>query len=115
VLLDKHDEIPIFLLGKGSPTGDLDFTATLTGICNARMNHFNYCNPKADELINKQRGILDVRERYAILAEFQEIFYEDCPAVVLFYEDQIVGTRKNIHDVWVNPNEFIGFFKVWKE
>lgn len=66
-------------------------------------------------MINKQRGIVDVKERYAVLAEFQEIFYEDCPAVVLFYEDQIFGTRANIHDVWVNPNEFIGFFKAWKE
>ena len=114
-LLDKQTEVPIFLLGKGSPTGDLDLTATLTAACNAKMNHFNYCSPKADELINKQRGIVDVKERHAVLAEFQELFYEDSPAVVLFYEDQIFGTRANVNGVWVNPNEFIGFFNAWKE
>jgi peptide/nickel transport system substrate-binding protein len=114
-LLDKGTEAPIFLLGKGSPTGDLDLTATLCAACKGKMNHFNYCNPEVDKLIEQQRGTVDVKERNEILAKLQEIFYREVPAVVLFYEDQIYGTRANVKGVEVNPNEFVGFFKAVKE
>jgi peptide/nickel transport system substrate-binding protein len=114
-LLNKYDKVPMFLMGKGSPTGDLDLTATLTGACGARMNHFSHCDPEVDKLIDLQRGAVDVQERYKILAEIQERMYKNVPAVVLYYQDQIYGTRANVHDIWVNPNEFIGFFKAWKD
>lgn len=114
-LLNKGDKVPMFLMGKGSPTGDLDLTATLTGACGARMNHFSHCDPEVDKLIDLQRGAVDVQERYKILAEIQERMYKNIPAVVLYYQDQIFGTRANVHDVWVNPNEFIGFFQAWKD
>ena len=102
-------------MGKGSPTGDLDLTATLTQNCGAKMNHFSYCNAEADKIIDAQRGTVDIAKRNEMLARLLKIFYEEAPAVVLYYQDQIFATRANIHDVWVNPNEFIGFFKAWKE
>ena len=114
-LLDKYDQVPMFLMGKGSPTGDLDLTLTLTTNCNARMNHFAYCNPEVDKLIDLQRGVVDVDERYKVLAQIQEVFYEEAPAVVLYYQDQVFGQRANIHGLWINPNEFIGFHQAWKE
>lgn len=114
-LLDKYDYVPMFLMGKGSPTGDLDLTLTLTTQCGGKMNHFSYCNPEVDKLIALQRGTVDIQERYKILDKAQEIFYAEVPAVVLYYQDQIFGQRANVHDVEVNPNEFINFFKAWKE
>lgn len=114
-ILNKLTEAPMFLLGKGSPTGDLDLTATLTMQCGGKMNEYNFCDPQVDKLIQLQRSTLDVKERYKILAQIQERFYKAVPAVVLFYEDQIYGARSNVHDVLVYPNEFIGFAKAWKD
>jgi len=114
-LLDKYDQIPMFLMGKGSPTGDLDLTLTLTTYCKGRMNHFSYCNPEVDKLIDLQRGVVDVAERYKVLDQIQEVFYQEAPAVVLYYEDQVFGHRANVHGLWINPNEFIGFDQAWKD
>jgi peptide/nickel transport system substrate-binding protein len=114
-LLNKYDQVPMFLMGKGSPTGDLDFTLALTTQCGGKMNHFSYCNQEVDKLIKLQRGTVNVEERYKVLDQIQEIFYDEAPSVTLYYEDQIFGQRANVHGVEVNPNEFIDFFKAWKE
>ena len=44
-ILNKYDVIPMFLMGKGSPTGDLDLTLGLTTQCGGKMNHFSYSQP----------------------------------------------------------------------
>lgn len=114
-LLDKYDKVPMFLMGKGSPTGDLDLTLNLVTQCGGKMNEFSYCNPEVDKMIEEQRGIVDVEKRREVLKKIEEIFYKDVPAVVLYYEDQIFGKRARVHDMVVNPNEFVDFFKAWKD
>jgi peptide/nickel transport system substrate-binding protein len=114
-MLDKKTEIPMFLLGKGSPTGDLDFTLTLTTQTDGRMNAFNYSNAEVDRLIGVQRTTLDAPERAQLLRRIQEKFYEEAPAVVLFYEEQLFGARAGVQGVEVHPNEFVDFAKAWKE
>jgi peptide/nickel transport system substrate-binding protein len=114
-LLDKRTEVPMFLLGKGSPTGDLDFTLTLTTRTDGRMNQFNYSNPEVDKLIDLQRSTLDPGEREQLLRRIQEKFYDEAAAVVLFYEEQLFATRANVQGVGVHPNEFVGFARAWKE
>lgn len=113
-LLDKYTEIPMFLMGKGSPTGDLDLTLNLTIKTGGRMNHFSYSNPKVDKLIEQQQGITDPKKRFQVLYEIQKIIYEECPAVVLFYEDQVFGRRANVQGVEIYPYEFIGFHRASK-
>jgi peptide/nickel transport system substrate-binding protein len=112
-MLDEGDKIPMFLLGKGSPTGDLDLTQTLVTMCGGKMNHFNYCNERVDELIEAQRGIVDQKERLEALAEMQEIVYEDIPLVPLFYEEQLFGARTDVMGVEVYPHEFVSFTHAW--
>ena len=112
-MLDKGDVVPMFLLGKGSPTGDLDLTLTLTSSCAGKMNNFNFCDPTVDELIERQRGEVKQEERFQTLAQIQEIFYKSVPAVVLFYEDQLFGARQNVMGVQVYPHEFISFQEAW--
>jgi peptide/nickel transport system substrate-binding protein len=113
--LNRYDYVPMFLLGKGSPTGDQDLTCTLSNVCNAKMNHFGYCNPKVSELVEQQRGALDPKKRFEILAEIQRIMYEEVPQVTLFYEVQLYGARANVHGVKLYTHEFVNFSKAWKE
>ena len=114
-LLDKGTEVPMFLMGKGSPTGDLDFTLNLTIKTKGLMNHFQYSNSKVDGLINEQEGIIDTKKRYQVLNDIQKIVYDEVPGVVVFYEDQIFGTRANVNGVGLYPYEFVEFAKTWKK
>jgi peptide/nickel transport system substrate-binding protein len=112
--ITDQKKAPMFILGKGSPTGDLDFTLTLTAMSNGRMNAFALNNPEIDKLILQQRGTVDPQQRREVLARAQDLIYQEVPAVVLFYEDQLFATRANVHDVVIHPNEFVDFSNAWK-
>jgi ABC-type transport system substrate-binding protein len=114
-LLDAKDRIPVFLLGKGSPSGDVDFTVNLLMHSQGRMNYFHFAEPRADELIAAQRGATDMATRQRLLDELQQAFHDASVAVVLFYEDQLFAVRSNVHGVVINPNEFVSFIGAWKE
>ncbi len=113
-LFEKGTEDPMFLMGKGSPTGDLDLTLHLTVKTGGKMNYFQYSNSRVDKLIAEQQGMVDPQKRFQVLHEIQKIVYEECPAVVLFYEDQVFGRRANVHGIEVYPYEFIGFGRALK-
>jgi peptide/nickel transport system substrate-binding protein len=114
VSITDQKKAPMFIMGKGSPTGDLDFTLTLTAMTNGRMNAFALSNPEIDRLILEQRGAVEPAKRRELLARAQDLIFQDVPAVVLFYEDQIFATRANVHDVAIYPNEFVDFSGAWK-
>jgi peptide/nickel transport system substrate-binding protein len=105
---------PMFLGGKGSPTGDMDFTQTLSNGSTGRMNHFNFKNTDVDKLILQQRVAVDPEERRKVLDQLQELVYREAPHVTLYYEDQLWATRSNVHDVQVYVNEFVNFRTAWK-
>ena len=113
--LNKLTEIPMFLMGKGSPTGDLDLTLTLVTQTGGRMNHFNYSNAEVDRLIALQRQTVDAAERQQILRRIQDKLYEEVPAVVVFYEEQIYGARASVQGLEVHPNESVSFARAWKQ
>ncbi|MDB4443962.1 glutathione ABC transporter substrate-binding protein [bacterium] len=114
-ILDKGTEAPMFLMGKGSPSGDLDLTMKLSIKTGGKFNQFQYANPKVDAMIVRQAQIVDQAERYRVLKEIQEIIYDEIPCVVLFYEDQLFGKRAKVHGVEVYPDEFISFMRAWKK
>ena len=114
VAITDQKKAPMFIMGKGSPTGDLDFTLTLTAMTGGRMNAFALSNPEIDKLILEQRGAVEPQRRRELLARAQDLIFEDVPAVVLFYEDQLFATRANVHDVMIYPNEFVDFSSAWK-
>jgi peptide/nickel transport system substrate-binding protein len=113
--LNKLTEVPMFLMGKGSPTGDLDLTLTLVTQTGGRMNHFNYSNAEVDRLIGLQRQTMDTAERYQVLKRIQEKLYEEVPAVVVFYEDQLFGVRAAVQGLEIHPNESVSFARTWKQ
>jgi peptide/nickel transport system substrate-binding protein len=114
VAVTDQKKAPMFLMGKGSPTGDLDFTLTLTAMSSGRMNNFALNNPEIDKLILEQRAAVEPAKRRELLARAQDLIFQDVPAVVLFYEDQLFGTRATVHDVKIYPNEFVDFSGAWK-
>jgi peptide/nickel transport system substrate-binding protein len=79
------------------------------------MNHFQYSNPKVDAMIAEQEGIIDTKKRYQALSDIQKIVYDEVPGVVVFYEDQIFGTRANVNGVGLYPYEFVEFARAWKK
>jgi peptide/nickel transport system substrate-binding protein len=107
-------KVPMFLSGKGSPTGDMDFTQALMNASKGKMNYFHYDNPEVDRLIQQQRTTVDAKERHRLLTQLQTKIYQEEPHITLYYEDQVCATRSNVHDVKVYVNEFIDFSKAWK-
>lgn len=107
-------KVPLFLSGKGSPTGDMDFTQALLNHSTGKMNYFNFKNPDVDRLIQQQRVAIDPKERHRLLTELQTKVYQEGPHITLYYEDQVSAVRANVRDVKVYVNEFIDFSKAWK-
>jgi peptide/nickel transport system substrate-binding protein len=107
-------KVPLFLSGKGSPTGDMDFTQALLNHSTGKMNYFNFKNADVDRLIQQQRVAVEPRERNRLLTELQTRVYQEGPHITLYYEDQVSAMRSNVHDVKVYVNEFIDFSKAWK-
>jgi peptide/nickel transport system substrate-binding protein len=113
-LLEKGTDIPMFIMGKGSPSADLNFTLNHGIKTGGKMNYSQYSSPKVDRLIAEQEGIVDPRRRFQILYEIQRVIYNEVPNITLFYEDQILGKRRNIHGIEVYPFEFINFSRAFK-
>ena len=104
----------MFLGGKGSPTGDMDFTQALMISSTGKMNYFSLKDADVDRLIAQQRVTTDPQERHRLLGELQSIVYREEPIITLYYEDQLWATRANVHDVKVYVNEFGDFSRAWK-
>lgn len=113
--LGARDKAPMFLLGKGSPTGDLDFTMTLTVGSKGPINYSNLADPEIDGLLDQQRTTLDPARRKELLRLAQQRVYDQVPVVVLFYEEQVFATRAGVHGLTVWANEFVSFKQAWKE
>lgn len=108
-LLRERDKIPMFLLGKGSPTGDLDLTLGITTYSEGSGNYGNYANAEVDAMIEQQRVTVDPVERKELLRRILQQAYDDIPWVVLYYEDQLFAQRDNVTGLKVLPNENVLF------
>lgn len=100
----------LFLLGKGSPTGDPYMTQQLSFTTGAGMNNSFYSNPTFDRLVDKIRVEVDQDKRADMLYEAQKIIHEDAVYAVLYYETQTMATRSNVKGFEIYPNEM---FKLW--
>jgi peptide/nickel transport system substrate-binding protein len=110
-MLAKNTQVPLFITGKGSPSGDLNLTMNMSIRTGGTFNNFNYSNPEIDALIDRQASIVDTDERYKVLYEMQEKIYNDYPVVVLYYEDQLIGRKANFQGSVIFADEVVGFSK----
>ena len=61
-----------------------------------------YSNPKYDELFTAQNAATSDAERHELMAQMQNIFYDDAPYHMLYYEDTLVAHRTDRFGGWQN-------------
>ena len=57
----------------------------------------------ADEAIEKARALTDREQRRGYYIQFQRIFAEEAPALLLYYPVYTYGVRAKVHDVQMGP------------
>ncbi len=107
-------EAPLFISSKGNPAGDMDLPLHLVALSSGQMNFYNWKNVEVDRMIGEQRVTTDSKKRNEILSSIQQRFYDDIPAIVLFYDAQLYASRSNVSGVRLQPNEAILFGDVKK-
>lgn len=114
-VLKEGKDTQLFLMGKGSPSGDLDFTSQICWKTGGSLNYSFLSDPEIDRLVDEQRRTIDPEKRKAILHEMQLKVQEALPWASLYYEKQIVAKRKNISGEYIWPNEFVDLRYVEKK
>jgi peptide/nickel transport system substrate-binding protein len=66
------------------------------------LNDSFYTNPRYDELFRLQQRATDPEQRKTYITEMQEIFYEDAPYHVLYYDSELHAYRTDKFGGWVN-------------
>lgn len=95
----------MFLLGKGSSTGDPEFDFLMHGITDGGQNHYQFSNERVDELLKGLSGAADIEERAEMLKEVQTIWNDEFVIAPLYYENQFYAVRANVSGLKVYPNE----------
>jgi len=67
------------------------------------QNYGGWSNPRADELMEEARSITDVEKRKALYREFQDIFAEELPGLLLYYPVYTYGISDKVHGVEIGP------------
>jgi peptide/nickel transport system substrate-binding protein len=67
------------------------------------QNYAGWESRAADEAIEQARSLPDREARVAHYVDFQRIFAEELPALLLYYPVYTYGVREKIHDVQVGP------------
>ncbi len=86
----------IFVWGWDSGVNDPDY---LLGIILSSQiggnNDVYYANPKYDALYEQQATELDHAKRLDLVHEAQQLFYEDCAYIVMWYQDKLQAYRSD--------------------
>ena len=61
-----------------------------------------WSNATYDELYTKQAASTDQAERHELMAQMQNLFYDEAPYHILFYEDTLVAHRTDKFGGWTN-------------
>ena len=67
------------------------------------QNYGGWENRAAEEAIEKARALTDRDQRRAYYIQFQRIFAEEVPAILLYYPVYTYGVRAKVHDVQMGP------------
>ena len=66
------------------------------------LNDSFYSNPRYDELFELQQKATDQAQRHEYIAEMQQIFYDDAPYHVLYYDNELHAYRTDKFANWTN-------------
>ena len=99
---DYTADYDLFIWGWG---GDVDPNSLLNIFTCGQIGSTSdsqYCNPAYDALFEEQNVATTTEERQALIAEMQNIFYDDAPYHVLFYDSNLSAYRTDRFEGWVN-------------
>jgi hypothetical protein len=65
-------------------------------------NDVFYSNPRYDELFKLQQRAIDDAERHGYIAEMQNLFYDDSPNIVMYYDNELHAYRTDKFGGWTN-------------
>lgn len=71
--------------------------------CPAGPNYTHYSNPAFDALYEKSLSELNDTLRYKLYRSMDSIMMADAPAVILYYDEVLRFTQKNISGLGINP------------
>jgi peptide/nickel transport system substrate-binding protein len=85
--------------------GDPDPMSLLSFFTTAQLGGTNdsfWTNPRYDELFELQQRTTDLAERQAYIAEMQQLFYDQAPYHVLYYDNELHAYRTDRFSNWIN-------------
>lgn len=81
------------------------------------QNYSGWDNAAADTLLEQGRAIVDLEERRGLYGEFQRIFSEELPALLLYYPVYTYGVNERVYNVQVgslnHASERFETFRDW--
>ncbi|MGV3585636.1 MAG: ABC transporter substrate-binding protein [Adhaeribacter sp.] len=80
----------------------------------AGPNKTHFKNARFDALYEKAKLEQDLKKRYQLYREMDKIVVEECPVIVLFYDEVIMLTQKNILGMKADPMNTLRLEKVKK-
>lgn len=81
----------------------------------AGPNKTHFSNEEYDRLYEQANLTTDQEKRWEIYHQLDKIIVEECPAIVLFYDEVIRLTQSNIKGLTANPMNMLKLEKVRKE
>jgi peptide/nickel transport system substrate-binding protein len=69
----------------------------------AGQNYAGWDNRAADEAIEKARALTDSEQRRTFYSQFQQIFAEEVPALLLYHPVYTYGVRSKVQDAQMGP------------
>jgi peptide/nickel transport system substrate-binding protein len=74
-----------------------------TRAANEGQNYGGWANQRADELMEQARSVVDVEKRKSFYHEFQSIFAEELPGLLLYHPVYVYGVSNKVHNVEIGP------------
>lgn len=103
--MKNRDGTQLFLLGKGSSTGDVEFDFLMHAKSDGGQNYYAINNARVDEILNTLSDCTTKEERAEMLYEAQQILNDEYDYGTLYYENQIVATRSDVQGLVIYSNE----------
>lgn len=85
---DEENYLSLFVSGNAAPDGP---------------NYTHYSNPVFDSLFIASQRVGDPRIRRDIFRQMNRLMMEDAPVIILYYNEVIRFTGKNIQNLGTNP------------
>ncbi len=67
------------------------------------QNYSGWTNQRADELMEQARSVADVEKRKEFYQEFQSIFAEELPGLLLYHPVYAYGVSNKVHNIEIGP------------